>query len=194
MQYAMDERVNLQGQYAAEWYAAYIKHQHEKKAAHLLERKGVEVFLPQQKVIHRWKDRNKAVSLPLFPGYLFLHSDLQDKFEILNTPGVFFLVENAGRACPIPGHEIDSIRRITQSGVKAEAHPFLDTGHQVRICSGPLSGVTGVLTRFKNQYRVVLTVELLQKAVSIEVEIGNVERIGEPKRSMASPVELRENA
>jgi transcriptional antiterminator NusG len=195
MQSAWNERVNPQGQLAAEWYAAYTKHQHEKKAAHLLECKGVEVFLPQQKVIHRWKDRNKTLFLPLFPGYLFLHSNLRDKFQILNTPGVFFLVENAGRACPIPRHEIDSIRRIVDSGVQAQAHPFVNKGDQVRICSGPLSGVTGMLTRFKNQYRVVLTVELLQKAVSIEVEIGNVEQIVASAKSHGSlPAELKKTA
>lgn len=190
-----DERASPQGKVGAEWYAAYIKHQHEKKAAHLLERKGVEVFLPLQKVINRWKDRNKEICLPLFPGYLFLHSNLQDKFQILNTPGVFFLVENGGRACPIPRQEIDSIRRIVESGVHAQAHPFVSTGDRVRICSGPLSGVAGMLTRFKNQYRVVLTVELLQRAASIEVEIGNVERIGESKRNHgALAVELKRTA
>jgi transcription antitermination factor NusG len=195
MQLASNEREKLQGQLAINWYAAYVKHQHEKKAADLLHRKGVEVFLPQQKVIHRWKDRNKTLFLPLFPGYLFLHCNLQDKFQILNTPGVFFLVENGGRACPIPKQEIDSIRRVTESGVEAQPHPFVSAGDRVRICSGPLSGVVGILTRFKNQHRVVLTVELLQKAVSIEVELANVELTEDCKRNYGSvTAELRKTA
>jgi transcription termination/antitermination protein NusG len=179
---ASQESETHQDHPVAEWYAAYVKHHHERKVADLLERKGLEVFLPQQKAVHRWKDRNKTLFLPLFPGYLFLETTLEDKFQILNTPGVFFLVENGGRACPISRQEIESIRRVVEVGAQVQAHPYVSTGDRVMIRSGPLSGVTGILTRFKNQYRVVLTVELLEKAVSIEVEIGNVERIHGPDR------------
>lgn len=195
MQFAWNEREKQKGQIAVEWYAAYVKHQHERKAADLLQCKGVEVFLPQQKVIHRWRDRNKTLSLPLFPGYLFLNCNLQDKFSILNTPGVFFLVESGGKACSIPRQEIESIRQVVESGVQIQPHPFINVGDRVRVCSGPLVGVTGILTRFKNQYRVVLTVELLQKALSIEVEMNNVEQIREPKKTFGSmAVELKKTA
>ena len=183
MQFASDSQTQSMGNPVGEWYAAYVKHQHEKNAAHLLQRKGVEVFLPQQKVIHRWKDLNKTLYLPLFPGYLFFHSNLQDKLEIVGTPGIFYVLESAGRASAIPRHEIESIRRVTESGVQAHAHPFLASGDQVEICSGPLSGVIGMLTRCKNQYRVVLNVELLQRAVSIEVDATSVKRIGILKRT-----------
>jgi transcription antitermination factor NusG len=185
MRLALQESEVSQNQLDAEWYAAYVKHHHERKAADLLERKGIEVFLPQQKVVHRWKDRDKALSLPLFPGYLFLQCGLQDKAKIISTPGVFFLVENGGRACPVPRQEIDSIRRIVKDGLQVQAHAFINAGDRVRICGGPLAGVTGILTRIKNQYRVVLTVELLQKALSIEVEIDNVQRIHELNRNFA---------
>ncbi len=195
MPFSVHERAAPPGPLVAEWYAAYVKHQHEKKVAQLLELRGLDVFLPQQKVVHRWKDRNKTLFLPLFSGYVFLNSTLQDEIQILNTPGVFFLVASAGRACPIPRQEIESIRRITESGIQALPHPFVGTGDRVRIFSGPLSGVTGILTRFKNQYRVVLAVELLQQAVSIEVEIGNVERIpGSPSIHGRSAVNLMRTA
>jgi transcription antitermination factor NusG len=167
----------------AEWYAAYVKHQHEKKVAELLERKGIEVFLPCQQVSRRWADRNKYLVLPLFPGYVFVRSNLGNKFQMLSTPGVFFMVENAGRACAIPVHEIDSIRRIVEAGVPVKAHPFVTSGDAVRICSGSLSGIIGILDRFKNQYRVILTVQALQKALSVEVEVSNIERIGEGPNS-----------
>lgn len=159
-----------------QWYAAYVKHQHEKKAAAHLQRKGVDVFLPEQKVSRVWKDRKKLLSLPLFPGYLFLRSDLRDRIEILNTPGIFFLVENAGRSCPIPDHEIDAIRRVANSGLPAREHPFITAGDRVRVRSGPLAGVVGILSYVKNQYRMVLRVELLRKALSVEVEVANVDR------------------
>lgn len=162
------------------WYAAYVKHQHERKAADLLQRKGVEVLLPLQKVVRHWKDRKKTLSLPLFPSYLFVHSDLEDKWQILNTPGIFFLVESQGRASTISVEEIESIRRLVASGLPAQAHPYLASGDRVQICAGPLQGVTGILDRFKNQYRVVVNVELLQKAVSIEVELCNLLRLHMP--------------
>jgi transcription antitermination factor NusG len=160
---------------AAHWFAAYVKHQHERKVALLLERRQIEVCLPQREVVRSWKDRTKKILLPLFPGYLFLRSDLRDKFAILNTPGLFFLVESGGRACPIPAHEMQWIRGVAESGIPAEPHVYPCAGDRVRIRKGPLAGLTGTLARLKNQYRVVMTVELLQKALSIEVEIGNVE-------------------
>src|SRR5215467_10683562 len=111
-----DQQGIPQSQPAREWYAAYVKHQHEGKAARILERRGIEVLFPQQKTVHRWKDRNKTLFLPLFPRYLFVHCHLSDKSQILSTPGVFFLIENGGRACPIADQEIDSIRRIANGG------------------------------------------------------------------------------
>lgn len=160
------------------WYALYAKHNHERKVAELLGRKGVEVFLPEYRSVRTWKDRKKTLSMPLFPGYVFLRSALQDKVEILSTPGVFFIVEIAGHACPIPEYEIDAIRTITSGDVPYEPHPFIDTGELVRICSGSLAGLIGIFVKPKNKHRVVVSVELLQKSVSIEVDAGNVERIG----------------
>lgn len=179
----------------AKWYAAYVKHQHERKAADLLDRKQVETFLPLHKELHRWKDRKKTVSLPLFPGYVFLFSDLRNKLQILSTPGVFFLVENAGRACPIPAQEIASIQRIVESGLSAEPHPYINSGDMVRVSSGALAGITGILTRFKNRYRVVLAVELLRKAVSVEVDTDNLERVSGPNaRNGPTPSDIRRTA
>ena len=170
---------------ASGWYAAYVKHQHERKAAYLLQRKGVEVLLPLQKVVRQWRDRKKTLSLPLFPSYLFVHSNLEDKWQILNTPGIFFLVESQGRASTIPLEEIESIRRLVASGLPAQAHPYLTSGDRVQICAGPLQGLTGILDRFKNQYRVVINVEVLQKAVSIEVELSNLLRVQMPSNPFA---------
>lgn len=172
---AWEHSVEPAGLQSLAWYAAYVKHHHERKIAGLLQHKGFNAFLPEQKVVHRWKDRNKTLYTPLFPGYVFVHGDLEEKFHIVNTPGVFFLVESQGRACAIPRQEIESIRRLTKSGLMADSHTFLTSGDRVQIRTGPLAGVVGILSRFKNQYRVVLSIELIEKAVSIEVELGNIE-------------------
>jgi transcription antitermination factor NusG len=186
-----------EGQKAAsvrEWYAAYVRHQHERKAANLLESKGVEVFLPTHKSTRKWKDRNKVLSLPLFPGYLFLQCMLEEKYNVLNTPGIFFLVESGGCPCAIPQQEIEAVRRVVDSGIPAQSHAFVAEGDRVSIRSGPLAGVSGILSRFRNQYRIVLTVELLRKAVSIEVEIDNIEPAREHQAVLHGDVARAEHA
>jgi len=159
------------------WYAVYTKHQHEKTASDVLAGKGFEVFLPLFRTEHRWKDRTKVISLPLFPCYVFLRTSSDRKLEILRTPGVFWLVESAGRPCAIPDSEIEAVRRIMQSSAKVEPHPYLKCGDYVRVREGPLAGIEGVLTRVRNRCRVVLSVELLQKAIAVEVDFSAVERI-----------------
>src|SRR5262245_24509580 len=159
------------------WYELYAKHHHEKKVADLLRRKGVDVFLPLHPTLRRGKDRKKTVAVPLFPGYLFLRTNLRNKIEILSTAGVFFLVENGGRACPVPDHEIEAVRAVVESDARFEPHPYLELGETVQICRGPLAGIRGLYVRSKNQHRVVVSVELLRKSVSVEVELPNVERV-----------------
>jgi len=162
------------------WYAVYTKHHHEKKSADLLARKGLEVYLPLYRSLRQWRDRKKTLTIPLFPSYVFLRSASENRLEILSTPGVFFIVTSAGHACSIPDHDIESMRTITTSRASIAPHPFLQSGDCVRIRRGPLEGVRGILTLVKNQHRVVLCVEALRKAVSVEVAATDVERIGKP--------------
>jgi transcription antitermination factor NusG len=160
------------------WYAVYTKHQHEKSATNVLTRKGFKVLLPLYHTAHRWKDRMQIVALPVFPCYLFLHTSLQRKLEILQTPGVFWLVGHGGHASLVPDSDIESIRKIMQGGAHVEPHSYLKSGDRVRVLAGPMAGVEGILTRVKNRYRVVLSVDLLQKAVAVEVDVSSVERLG----------------
>ncbi len=171
---------------SAAWYAVYTKHQHEKNAAEILTKKGFDVLLPLYRAAHRWKDRSQVVLLPLFPCYVFLQANLDRKSEVLRTPGVFWFVGNGGRACAIPFSEIDAVRRATRGPARFEPHPFLKSGDRVRSGSGVLAGVEGFLTRVKNECRVVLSVELLQKAVAVEVDISIVEPVLPPQRPSAA--------
>jgi transcription antitermination factor NusG len=159
------------------WFALYTKHQHEKKASDVLAKKGFEVFLPVYRSIRRWKDRTKVVSLPVFPCYLFIHTGLDRKFEILKTPGVFSVVESGGKGCAIPGADIDAVRRITEGPARFAPHVYLKKGDRVRVKSGPFSGIEGILLRSKSDFRVVLNVDVLRKAIAVEVDAAAVERI-----------------
>jgi transcription antitermination factor NusG len=153
----------------------YTRFQHEKSAASLLEKKNLEVFLPVYRTVHRWKDRNQLVILPLFPCYLFLRTDLHRKLEILRTAGVRWIVENAGHACEVPEAEVEAVRKICSVAARLQPHPFLNHGDLVRVRKGPLIGMEGFFVRAKNQFRVVVSVDLLRKSVAVEVDLADVE-------------------
>lgn len=166
------------------WYAIYTRHQHEKTVARLLSDKGFEIFLPVQTVARRWKDRTKELSLPLFPCYIFLWGTLRRRLEIVTTPGFHSFVGFGDQPVTISQEEIEAVRQALTSGSKVEPCPFLRFGDKVRISSGPLEGIEGILIRKKNSYRLVLSVELLEKSVAVEVDAFAVERV--PCRNRAA--------
>jgi len=162
-----------------DWYALYTRHNHEKTVAEILMSKGLETFLPLYEAAHRWKDRTKVLSRPLFPCYVFLKGALERRLDVLTTPGVHFVVSTAGKPAAIPVGEVDAIRRVIESGERVEPHSFLKYGEQVRVRCGPLTGLQGILVRKKNLYRMVVSVEMLGKAVSLEIDGAVVEQVGQ---------------
>jgi transcription antitermination factor NusG len=159
------------------WYALYTRHQHEKMVHQILTNKGFDTFLPLYATTHNWKDRTKALTLPLFPCYVFLRGGIERRLQILTTPGIYGLVSSAGQPAAIPDMEIDAIRRVVESGVRVEAHPYLKCGNWVRVKCGPLTGIEGILVRKKNLSRLVLSVEILGTAAAIEVAAFQVEAV-----------------
>ena len=159
------------------WYVLYTRHQHEKTVAQILTSKGFEILLPLYSTAHQWKDRTKLISVPLFPCYVFLRGALERRLAVMTTPGVHAIVSTAGQPTPIPHSEIEAIRRVVEGGARVEPHPFLKCGEWVRVKCGPLMGIQGILVRKKNLYRLVLSVEILGKAASVEVDALLVERL-----------------
>jgi len=159
------------------WYALYTKHQHEKTVARILALKGFETLLPLYQTARRRKDRTKLLSLPLFPCYVFLKGGLERRLDLMTTPGIHALVSTAGQPVAIPTAEMEAILRAVKSGVPMEPHPFLRCGEWVRVCGGPLAGLQGMLTRKRSIYRLVLAVEMLGKAASVEIDSFLVERL-----------------
>lgn len=161
------------------WYALYTKHQHEKTVARNLACKGFEIFLPLYTAARGWKDRVKLLELPLFSCYVFLNGAIERRLEILLTPGIHDFVLNAGQPAVIPHADIEDIRQAVASGAPMEPHRFLKTGDRVRVKYGPLAGLKGILARKKNVCRLVLAIEMLGKAASVEVDALLVERLSE---------------
>ncbi|MGH9395393.1 MAG: transcription termination/antitermination protein NusG [Terriglobia bacterium] len=172
------------------WYALYTRHQHEKTAADLLTGKGFQVFLPLYQATHRWKDRTKLLSLPFFPSYVFIKGGLDRQLQIMTTPGIYTFVNVAGRAATITDAEIGVVRRMVESSLRVEPHPFLKGGDRVRVTCGPLEGIEGILIRKKNFVRLVLSVELLMKSVAVEVDEWMVKRLDGGKVA-AAPANMK---
>ncbi len=172
----MDERPAEQStENDVAWYALRTQHQHEKAAADSLSNKRIETFLPLYQTVRQWNDRKKRLSLPLFPGYIFIRAGLRRFRDVVTTPGIWGFVQIGNHAAVIPEAEIEVVRRIVNGPLQAEPHPFLKCGDWVRVKSGPLTDIQGILVCKKNQFRLVLSVEMLGKSVSVEVEATTVE-------------------
>ncbi len=159
------------------WWALYTRHQHEKKVADMLLLKGFDVFLPQYDSVRTWKDRKKTISLPLFPCYVFVRGGLDRKLQVVSTPGVHMMLYHGEHIAVIPELEIAAIRRVVEGPYRVEPHPFLKCGDRVRVIRGALEGVEGILTRKKNLFRLVLSVDMLAQAVAVEVNATDVEPV-----------------
>jgi transcription antitermination factor NusG len=168
------------------WWALYTRHQHEKVVAQILASKGFEVFLPLYESIRRWKDRNKVLSLPLFPCYVFVRGGIERRSLVVTTPGVHMILYNGERIAVIPSEEIEAIRLAVEGSFRVEPHPFLRCGERVRVTRGSLEGVEGVLVRKKSLYRLVLSVDMLAQSVAVEINASDVEPVSTPARSRMS--------
>jgi transcription antitermination factor NusG len=160
------------------WYAAYTAANHEKRIAAELERRSIESFLPLCTSLRRWKDRRVQLELPLFPGYIFVHFSAPDRLRVLQIPGVVRFVGFGNGASPVPEQEIDRIRVVLDQGYLAEPYPYLDNGRRVRVKTGPLQGVEGIVVRRKSRTRFILSVALIQRAVALEIDGLELEPLG----------------
>lgn len=158
------------------WFALRVKPNHEKSVATILREKKFKEFLPLFRSRRRWSDRVKTVDLPLFPGYLFCRLDLnqENRLPLLTTPGLLYIVGSGRTPEPIDESEILAIQSIAASGLPYAPWPSLMIGQNVRLEAGPLSGLEGVLTRIGSQYKVFVSVTLLQRSVSVEVDINSI--------------------
>jgi transcription antitermination factor NusG len=160
-----------------EWYAAYTSARHEKRVTEYLGGRSVECYLPLYKSVRRWQDRRKEVELPLFPGYVFVKIAYRSRLQVLTAPGVARIVSFDGKPAAIRESEIEALRQGLSRTSGFEPHPYLKVGRRVRVRSGPLSGMEGILTRRKDGFRLVLSIELIMRSVAAEVEEADVEPI-----------------
>jgi transcription antitermination factor NusG len=159
------------------WFALRLRSNYERvTGAHLRER-GYEEFAPSYKLDKRWSDRVKQVDQFLFPGYIFCRFDPNDRLPILTVPGVVDVVGFGKSPEHIPDSEIDRVRRMVESGLPVTPYPYLRVGQAVLIEGGPLAGLEGILVEEKGKTRLVVSVNLLQRSVSAEVDRHSIRPI-----------------
>jgi transcription antitermination factor NusG len=157
------------------WYAIRVRSNAEKTVFNALGHKGYDPYLPLYRKRTQWSDRVKDLECALFPGYVFCPLDLAHRHALLSTPGVVSLVGFGGTAVPIPASEIESVRTAVSSGLPSVPWPFIKEGDRVRVCRGSMKGLEGLLVQDRGRCRVLVSVELLQRSIAVEIDRDWVE-------------------
>lgn len=163
----------------AQWFAVRTRSRHEKLVARQLESQGIESFLPIVTQTRAWSDRRKQVETPLFSGYTFLrmiHSS-DERVRVLKTQGVVSFVGVRGTGTPIPDHQIDDIKALVTSRLPYEERPYLRIGQRVRVRGGALDGVVGILVAENGDRSLVISIEPIQRSLSVRVAGYDVEAV-----------------
>lgn len=161
------------------WYGLHTHPRHEKVVAQRLEERGVTTFLPLVTEVHRWSDRKKFVQMPLFSCYVFAKfaPNRSERLRVLRVEGVFGLVGARGEGAEIPEEQIVAVRNVVQSQLPLSSHPFLKIGQRVRIRSGALDGMEGILVSRNGDRTLVISVDAIQRSLAVRVEGYEVEPV-----------------
>lgn len=164
----------------ARWYAVHVRSRHEFQVFERLSMKGVEAFLPTVEKLSRWKDRRKKVVFPLFPGYLFVHVPKKSKetLNVLKIKGVVRLLSSVpNEPDPIPDDQIISLKKLVENKEALDPYPYLSEGQRVRINSGPLRGVEGILIEKLGKHMLVISVDVLRQGVGVKINASDVDKV-----------------
>lgn len=165
----------------AAWYAVFTRSRQEKVAAATLASLGIAHFLPLLEEERKWTDRKKVIAMPLFPGYLFVRipRTAESQLAVRKVTGVVNFVGNHSGPLPVPASELESVRALLSRGSGCAPHPFLQAGDRVRVLRGALTGIEGTFIRRGGQSKLVISVEMIQRSVSVNVAASDVEAISQ---------------
>ena len=156
------------------WFALQVLPRHEKSVDKTLEYRGYKHFLPTCRVRRRWSDRVRVVEEPLFPGYVFCRSQSNLMEIIRSSPGIIRIVAFGGRPHPVPDREIEALQQIVRGKREYSAVPYFRAGQKVQVISGPLTGISGIITQFKKRDRLVISLDVIMKSISVEIDGSEV--------------------
>ena len=157
------------------WFALYTRSRHEQVVKTQLDRKEIENYLPMYIRQSQWKDRMKQIPFPLFPGYLFVRIPLLERMEVLKVQGAVQLIGDGKHPLPVPDDQILNLKSCVEGGLKFDPWPYLTVGNRVRVKDGPFAGLEGILLRKKGSSRLVISIDLIQRSLAIEIEGWRIE-------------------
>ncbi len=162
------------------WYVAYTYPRHERAVADKLGYKSVETFLPTCTETKQWKDRQVRLQVPLFPGYVFTRIAARERLKVLSEPSVIRMLSYRGTLAAVSDHEIDTIRLCLQEKVNLSPHRFLAVGDLVTVRQGVFQGVQGMVVRYNNGCKLVISIGLIEQSVSMEIDPQLLESVEPP--------------
>lgn len=169
------------------WYALRVRSNFERTVSAGLRCRGYEEFLPVYRSWRRWSDRYREIEVPLFSGYVFCRFPAAMRSPVLAVPGVVEIVGFGRQIEPVSNTEIEALRQFVSSGLQLCPWPYFEVGQKVLIQKGPLAGIEGTLVAIRNQWRVVVSVDLLKRAVAAEVDIDWLDRTARRPAAVAIP-------
>ena len=156
------------------WYALTVRHQHERQTEKALRSKGLETLVPLYRSRRQWSDRVQELELPLFAGYVLCRFPARERIGVLSTPGVVSIVGFGGKPAPLQDEEIAGIEQLLASKLALAPWPYLKAGDRVCVAQGAMRGLEGTLLRTKDGLRLVISVELLQRSIAVELDRESV--------------------
>ena len=177
----------------ARWYAFYVQVRHEKKVDDRLAKKEIEVFTPMISRLKQWSDRKKMVQEPLIRGYVFCKIALENRMEVLETPGVLNILKFAGKWAPIPNYQIDTLRIMIEHPETLQPENYVKVGEYVRVIAGPFTGAHGIVQRMPGADRLVLRLDKIQLAFSVEVSRNDI-KVLKPEEIETETAEMTGNS
>lgn len=165
---------------SAKWYAIHTRSRFEQKVYDGMCGKSIEVFLPRVQVMSRRKDRRKKILVPLLPGYIFVNTDLNPEgyWDIIKTVGVVRMVGFRGKPVPARDEEISSLMILDGTDRTVQNKAYMKRGDMVMVMEGPLKGLVGFYLHHKGQEeKVVVSIELLNRSLAVEIEDWALEKI-----------------
>ncbi len=159
------------------WYVLHTKSKFENVVADGLLKKSLEAFLPRITVKSKRKDRKAMIRVPLFPGYVFVETDLnpREHLEIVKTIGAVRLISAMSVPVPVPNENIESLKIMVAADQSVITGTAFEKGDRIIVVNGPLMGITGIFSRYRGQDRVVVQIEALSQFAAVEVSTDDIE-------------------
>ncbi len=156
------------------WLALQVIPRHEHNVDRILDIRGHEHFLPLCKVRRKWSDRTKVSELPLFPGYVFCKIRKSLMEVVRSIPGTIRIVSFGGKPYPVADEDITALQHMVQSDREVAPVPYLHVGRKVKVVSGPLAGITGIITQLRKRDRLIMSLDFIMKSISVEIDRSEV--------------------